>query len=83
MKLLYFASVREAIGLSAEERELPGDAQTVGDCVAWLAGQSAGHAAALENQSRLRFALDQNMVGADARVGNAQELAIFPPVTGG
>lgn len=83
MKLLYFATVREAVGLSCEERALPQDALTVGDCVAWLARQSAEHAAALGNQSRLRFALDQNMVTVDALLGDAQELAIFPPVTGG
>lgn len=81
--MLYFASVREAIGVSSEERECPVDAQTVGGLVAWLAGQSAGHAAALSSLPRLRFALDQNMVTGDALLGDAQELAIFPPVTGG
>lgn len=83
MKLVYFASVREAIGLSHEEREVPNDLRTVGDLVAWLAGQSEEYASALNDRSRLRFALDQNMVAADALLGGGQELAIFPPVTGG
>lgn len=83
MKLVYFASVREAVGLSSEQRDVPEDIRTVGDLVAWLAGQSEEHAGALTQQSRLRFALDQNMVSVDAVLGNAQELAIFPPVTGG
>ncbi|MFN3619221.1 molybdopterin converting factor subunit 1 [Sphingorhabdus sp.] len=83
MKLLYFASVREAVGLSDEERDVPNEVRTVGDCIIWLAGQSVEHGAALGGQSRLRFALDHNMVTADAMLGDAQELAIFPPVTGG
>ncbi|MES2782344.1 MAG: molybdopterin converting factor subunit 1 [Pseudomonadota bacterium] len=83
MKLVYFASVREAIGLSHEEREVPNDLRTVGDLVAWLAGQSEEYASALNDRSRLRFALDQNLVAADALLGGGQELAIFPPVTGG
>ena len=83
MKLVYFASVREAIGLSSEDRDSPCDARTVGDFVIWLRGQSQEHAVALDDLSRLRFALDQNMVTADALLGDGEELAIFPPVTGG
>lgn len=83
MKLVYFASVREAIGLSCEERAIPDHVRTVGDLAIWLAGQSKEHASALNDQSHLRFALDQNMVADDAPLGDAQELAIFPPVTGG
>ena len=83
MKLVYFASVREAIGLSSEGRDIPCDARTVGDFVIWLRGQSQEHAVALDDLSRLRFALDQNMVTADALLGDGEELAIFPPVTGG
>ena len=47
MKLVYFASVREAIGLSSEDRDIPCDARTVGDFVIWLRGQSQEHAVAL------------------------------------
>lgn len=83
MKLVYFASVREAIGLSSEDRDIPCDARTVGDFVIWLREQSQEHAVALDDLSRLRFALDQNMVTADALLGDGLELAIFPPVTGG
>jgi len=83
MKLVYFASVREAIGLSSEEYDVPQDACTVGDLVARISALSQAHACALQDLSRLRFALDQNMVSDDTLLGTAQELAIFPPVTGG
>ncbi len=83
MKLVYFASVREAIGLSSEECDVPLDARTVGDLVARISARSEEHACALHDQTRLRFALDHEMVASDALLGAAQELAIFPPVTGG
>jgi sulfur-carrier protein len=83
MKLVYFASVREAIGLSSEEFDVPQDACTVGDLVARISARSDEHARALHNLPRLRFALDQNMATADTPLLGAQELAIFPPVTGG
>jgi sulfur-carrier protein len=83
VRLVYFAWVREAIGCDAEERELPPEAQTVGAFVAWLAGQGANYAAAFADPSRLRFALDQQMVWEETLLEGADELAIFPPVTGG
>ncbi len=83
MKLVYFATVREVIGLSSEECDVPQDACTVGDLVARISARSDEHARALQDLSRLRFALDQEMVTGDALLGAAQELAIFPPVTGG
>ena len=83
MRLVYFARVREAIGLDAEERELPPELFTVGECAAWLASQGANYAAAFADPLRLRFALDQQMVREETLLENAAELAIFPPVTGG
>jgi sulfur-carrier protein len=83
LKLVYFARVREAIGFDAEERELPPEVSSVGECVAWLAGQDENYATALCDPSRLRFALDQQMVWEQTLLEDATELAIFPPVTGG
>jgi sulfur-carrier protein len=83
MRIVYFAWVRETIGLDTEERILPDDVRTVGDCVKWLAAHDGNHAAALADQSKLRFALDQHMAGHETMVEGASELAIFPPVTGG
>lgn len=83
MKLVYFARVREAVGVDADERDLPDDVLTVGDCIDWLAGESAQYAAAFADRDRLRFALDQQMVWEGTALEGATELAIFPPVTGG
>lgn len=83
MKLVYFARVREAIGVDNEDRSLPDNVLTVGDCIDWLASERANYAAAFTDRDRLRFALDQQMVGEGTALEGAVELAIFPPVTGG
>jgi sulfur-carrier protein len=83
LKLIYFARVREAVGVDAEERELPDGVHSVADCLAWLVSQNEHYATAFRDRSRLRFALDQQMVGEHALLDGAAELAIFPPVTGG
>jgi molybdopterin synthase sulfur carrier subunit len=83
VRLVYFASVREAIGIAEEQRELPPELMTVHNIVRWLSNQSPAYASAFVDTDRLRFALDQNMVTGSALIGNGTELAIFPPVTGG
>ena len=81
MKIVYFAWVREQIG--CDEEPAPEGATTVAELVELLRSKGGGHAAALADESRLRFALDQQIVKADAGLDGASELAIFPPVTGG
>ena len=83
MKLVYFARVREALGRDDEDFDFPASVQTVGDALDWLVAQSPLHAEALADRSKLRFALDQRMVKADAAIAGVREFAIFPPVTGG
>jgi sulfur-carrier protein len=83
MRLVYFASVREAIGVDGEDWDLPLDVQTIADSLNWLRGQGENYQVAFANPDRLRFAVDQVMVKADAALVGAKELAIFPPVTGG
>ena len=83
MELLYFAWVREAVGLGQERVDPPAEVRTVADLIAWLATRSAGHAGAFAEPARLRAAIDQKFVPLDAELGLAREVAIFPPVTGG
>jgi sulfur-carrier protein len=83
LRLLYFARVREAIGLEGEDRDLPDSVRTVDNCVRWLATQGEKYESAFADRERLRFALDRQMVGAGVALEGASELAIFPPVTGG
>lgn len=82
LTIVYFAWVRELIGLDEERVDPPAGAK-VAEVVALLAARSEGHAQALSDGGRLRAALDQHFVPFDAPVGDARELALFPPVTGG
>ena len=83
MRLVYFARVREAIGVDGEDLDLPENVLTVADCLNWLAEDHQNYAAAFADRDKLRFALDQQMVWEGTALEGAQELAIFPPVTGG
>jgi molybdopterin synthase sulfur carrier subunit len=83
MQLLYFARVREQIGLGAEDLALPADVATVAQLLDWLASRSPGHAAALADRSAIRVAVDQDFAQPDTPLAGAAEIAIFPPVTGG
>ncbi|MDQ1230942.1 molybdopterin converting factor subunit 1 [Sphingomonas sp. SORGH_AS_0879] len=83
MTILYFAWVRERIGLAEEALALPDGVVSVADLIRWLAARGGGYAEALAEPERLRAAVDQNFVGLDASVVGAREVAIFPPVTGG
>jgi molybdopterin synthase sulfur carrier subunit len=83
MDLLYFAWVRERIGTGQEQRDPPAAVRNVADLIDWLATLSPGHAEAMREPARLRAAIDQKFVPLDALLGDAREVAIFPPVTGG
>ena len=81
MNILYFAWVRERVGVS--EEQFDGDAKTVSDVLDALADRSEAHALALSDRAVIRVALDQELVEMSATVQDARELAIFPPMTGG
>ena len=83
MDLLYFAWVRESVGTGHEHVDPPEAVRNVADLICWLAERSPGHAEAFRDPARLRAAIDQKFVGLDALLGEAREVAIFPPVTGG
>ncbi|WP_267380397.1 MULTISPECIES: molybdopterin converting factor subunit 1 [unclassified Sphingomonas] len=83
MQMLYFAWVRERVGTGAETVAPPPGIATLADLIDWLATRSEGHAAAFADRGRLRAAIDQEFVGLDTPLGDAREVAIFPPVTGG
>lgn len=83
LRVLYFASVREAIGTGEEWVDAPPDIVTVEALVDWLGTESEGHRAAFADRASLRAALDGRFVALDAELGHPREVAFFPPVTGG
>jgi molybdopterin converting factor subunit 1 len=83
MKLLYFAWVRERIGQGEEELDPPPEIRNVAGLLGWLAERGPGYAHALADLSAVRVAVNQEHAKLDAPVRLGDEVAIFPPVTGG
>jgi sulfur-carrier protein len=83
MRILYFAWLRERIGKSSEELELPPGVDTPRALIAWLRAQGPGYAIAFSDEKPVRCAIDQEFQPLDAPLGSPREIGFFPPVTGG
>lgn len=82
VKVLFFARLREQLGSAGEEVELASGVTTVAQLRAQLASRNAVWREALENRN-LRIAVNQDMAQADTMLKAGDEVAFFPPVTGG
>ena len=83
MRVLYFAWVRQKVGIAEEDVAPPAEVRDVATLVAWLAARSPGHAAAFADPKQLRAAVNQDFATPDHPVAVNDEVAFFPPVTGG
>lgn len=81
--LLYFARLRESLGLSSEQLELPNQVTDLRSLTEWLGQRGENWRQELSAGSTVRMAINQNMVNPDAAVQDGDEIAFFPPVTGG
>jgi len=87
MRILYFAWLRERVGIGEEVVDPPAEIATVGGLIAWLSTRSAGHAAAFAPNAAgrhlVRCAVNQDFATPETPVSARDEIAFFPPVTGG
>lgn len=83
MKVLYFAWLKSRVGIGEEDLTPPAEVATVGQLVDWLKTRSPGHAEAFGQTSLVRAAVNLDHVGFDHPVSANDEIAFFPPVTGG
>lgn len=83
MKLLWFAYLRAVTGQGSETVDPPASIKTVSDLVPWLRSQSPRYSAALADMSMVRVAVNQEYACPDHLVLATDEVAFFPPVTGG
>lgn len=83
MRVLYFAWLRERIGLAQENLSPPDFVKTAADLADWLMTREPRYAAAFADLTAIRVAIDQEAADLDASVVGASEVAFFPPVTGG
>jgi molybdopterin synthase sulfur carrier subunit len=83
VKVLYFASLREKLGRDAEEIELPAGVATVAALRSHLRGRGGVYENSFSEKILIRAAVNQDMVQPSAAVKAGDEVAFFPPVTGG
>jgi molybdopterin synthase sulfur carrier subunit len=83
VKLLYFAWLRARIGHAEEDLAVPAEVRDVAGLLRWLQGRGDTYAEALRDLSVIRVAVNQEYVGPDHPIRDGDEVALFPPVTGG
>jgi len=83
VKVLYFARLREALGKDEEELVLPASVTTVGELAAFLRQRGSAWSTELGSGRAVRVAVNQDMANPDTAIHGGEEIAFFPPVTGG
>lgn len=81
--LLYFASVREKIGTGEEQRALPENTHTLDGVINWLASLGGAYAAVFTDPQNIRAAVNEQRADENTPVKDGDEIAFFPPMTGG
>jgi sulfur-carrier protein len=83
IKVLYFASLKEKLGTEGEELDAPASVSTVAGLRAHLGARGGAYAEAFAEKKLVKAAVNQDMVGPTAPLKAGDEVAFFPPVTGG
>ena len=83
MRVLYFAWVKEKVGVTEEEIQPPAGVVTIAQLIDWLRARGPEFADAFAKSEVIRAAIDRIHVRHDAKIAGAREIAFFPPVTGG
>jgi len=83
VKLLYFAWLRARIGVAEEEVVLPSEVRDVAGLIEWLRTRGPGWREALAKPEAIRVAVNYDYVGRGHPLADGDEVALFPPVTGG
>lgn len=83
MNVLYFAWLKEKTGMAREDLPLPDGITDVSGLIEHLAGRGGGFADAFKDTAIVRVAVNQEHVGMEAQLSDNDEVAFFPPITGG
>jgi molybdopterin converting factor subunit 1 len=83
VKILYFAWLRSKVGIGEEDLTPPREVATVGQLIDWLKTRNPAYAEAFGHSALVRAAVNQDYASLDQTIGADDEIAFFPPVTGG
>ncbi|MDX1736803.1 MAG: molybdopterin converting factor subunit 1 [Alphaproteobacteria bacterium] len=83
MNILYFAWLRQKVGTGQETRDLPENVNTVSDLVSWLKSEGPQYEEAFKDVSAIKVAINQEFAEFESSLNASDEVAFFPPVTGG
>ena len=83
MKLLYFAWIRTNLGVSEESVDVPSEINDVRALLDWLINRDESYEAVFSDLNLIRVAVNQEYVDLDSAITKGDEIAFFPPVTGG
>jgi molybdopterin synthase sulfur carrier subunit len=83
MKLKYFAWIAEIIDKREESLEIPSEIETIRQLIDYLSSIDEAHKKAFEKRKNIKFAVDQVLVNENDLISKADEVAFFPPMTGG
>lgn len=83
MRVLYFGWVRSRVGISKEEICLPSDVCTVAKLIDWLKNRDDVYSHAFDEVENIRAAVNQEIVPHETKIMEDDEVALFPPMTGG
>ena len=83
MKILYFSWIKDSIGKSQEEVDINENIKTISDLVNFLITINEDYKKVFSDLSSIRFSKNMNLVNIDENINNNDEIAFFPPMTGG
>ena len=83
MKILYFSWIKDKIGINEENIDIDQEVDTVKKLISFLRNKGENYNLALENTGIIRFSINMKNAKLDDKIKNADEIAFFPPMTGG
>ena len=83
MRILYFSWVKDKIGKDQEEIELQPDLKSISDLIYYLSNQSNDYKAAFSDLESVKCSINMEVANLNDKISNEDEIAFFPPMTGG